>query len=151
MYERSKTRRYFELTRLMMENTLLQLCRQSFHNYVKYIQRFIPETVEVISPMHVVSTYSDGYVIDSTRPETYERIRSKITLFETDLMKNYDDSGFGLATPAPNFMNLILNNFDKMLDELAKIPDIESKVMIELYKKNRGDRFLKVPNRFSTD
>lgn len=39
-------------------------------------------------------------------------------------MKLYDDSGFGLTTSANNFVNLILNIFDKMLDELGKIPDI---------------------------
>jgi hypothetical protein len=63
-------------------------------------------------------------VVDSTIPETYEKIKSKLALFETDLMKLYDDTGFGLTTSATNFINLILNIFDKMLDELAKIPDI---------------------------
>ena len=50
-------------------------------------------------------------------------------------MKGYDEAGFGLATPSANFMNLLLNSFDRMLDELSKISDVEAKCMIEIFKK----------------
>jgi hypothetical protein len=36
-------------------------------------------------------------------------------------MRSLDDSCFSLATQPQNFMNLILNFFDKMMEELGKI------------------------------
>jgi hypothetical protein len=39
-------------------------------------------------------------------------------------MRSLDDSSFNYATVPQNFLSLVLNFFDKMLDELAKIPEI---------------------------
>ena len=56
-------------------------------------------------------------------------------LFETDLMRALDDSAFNYATGIPNFTNIIMSIFNRMIEEINKVPEVEQKIMIEMFKK----------------
>ena len=43
-------------------------------------------------------------------------------LFETDLMRALDDSSFNYATGISNFTSIIMNNLNRMIEEINKIP-----------------------------
>jgi len=43
-------------------------------------------------------------------------------LFETDLMRALDDSAFNYATGIPNFTNIIMSIFNRMIEEINKVP-----------------------------
>lgn len=136
-YEQSKFKRYFKRIKLMMEDSLLTLSQKSFSNFCRYVKSFIPEKVVIKSASQVSNYYSDGYVVDSENPATLQSVRCKLPLFETDLMRSLDDSSFSYATSPQNFLTMVLGFFDRMLDELAKIPEVEQKCMAEQFKKKK--------------
>ena len=47
-----------------------------------------------------------------------------IPLFETDLMRAFDDSGFNYATGINNFVGAIMNIFNKMVEEINRVPEV---------------------------
>jgi hypothetical protein len=99
-----------------MEDSLLTLCQKSFRNFCQYIKSFIPDKVVIKSANQVANYYDDGYIVNSEDPSTINSIKCKLPLFETDLMRSLDDSSFNYATAPQNFLSLVLNFFDKMLD-----------------------------------
>lgn len=90
VYAQSKTKKYFHQVKLIMENTLLGLSQKSFRNYSDYINSFMPSSVEVISPQHVINHYSDGSTQDSTIAGASHKTKCRPPLFETNIMKSYD-------------------------------------------------------------
>lgn len=62
--------------------------------------------------IYKVSNYfSDGTVITSNdKPNPHH-----VPLFETDLMRAFDDSGFNYATGISNFVGVIMTIFDRMV------------------------------------
>lgn len=50
-------------------------------------------------------------------------------------MRAIDDSTFSYTATISNFSQTIMNVFCKMIDDLEKIPDVEQKIMIEVFKK----------------
>jgi len=68
--------------------------------------------VDVASIYEVTNYYSDGAVI-------FPNIKNNtnhIPLFETDLMRAFDDSGFSFATGINNFVGSIMNIFNRMIE-----------------------------------
>ncbi len=39
-------------------------------------------------------------------------------------MRALDDSSFNFATAIPNFTNIIINIFNRMIEEINKIPEV---------------------------
>lgn len=68
-------------------------------------------------------------------------------------MRSLDDSSFSYATSPQNFLTMVLGFFDRMLEELGKIPEIEQKCMAEQFKKKkeRTERYLRSPSRTTLD
>jgi hypothetical protein len=53
-------------------------------------------------------------------------------------MRALDDSSFNFATGINNFTNIIMNIFDRMAEEINKIPEVEQKLMLEVFKKEKS-------------
>lgn len=43
-------------------------------------------------------------------------------------------------------MTSILNIFNRMIDEVNKVPEVEQKVLLEIFKKEKQERYLTAPN-----
>lgn len=67
-------------------------------------------------------------------------------LFETDLMRALDDNSFNYTATITNFSQSILNIFVKLLDDLEKIPEVEQKIMLQVFKKEKSQKYLTVPS-----
>lgn len=66
-------------------------------------------------------------------------------LFIIELVKALNDDEFSYSTFIKNFSNTILMIFNKGLEDLSKIPDLEPKLMSELFKGSRSEMYYKVP------
>ena len=55
-------------------------------------------------------------------------------IFTIDMIKTNDDKEFLYSTTPINFVNMIIQLFDKTLDEITKVPDLEPKLLTDLYK-----------------
>lgn len=42
---------------------------------------------------------------------------------------------------------MVIGCFNKALDEIAKIPDLEPKILSDLYKSVKNDTFIKTPQK----
>lgn len=65
-------------------------------------------------------------------------------LFLIDLVKAKDDD-FTYSTAPASFVNMIVHLFEKPLEDLAKIPDLEPKILSDLYKQLKNETFIKAP------
>jgi hypothetical protein len=62
-------------------------------------------------------------------------------------MRALDDSSFNFATGINNFTNIIMNIFNRMAEEINKIPEVEQKLMLEVFKKEKSEKHLSAPNK----
>lgn len=62
-------------------------------------------------------------------------------------MRSFDDSGFNYATGINNFVGSIINILNRMVEEVNKVPEVEQKVLLEIFKKEKQERYLTAPNR----
>lgn len=62
-----------------------------------------------------------------------------------DLVKTMNDEEFVYSVNPNNFVRMIINTFDKGLEEIAKIPDIEPKILQDLYKSLKNETYIKTP------
>jgi hypothetical protein len=67
----------------------------------------------------------DGHVVDSRDSQTLKGLSARPPLFECDLMRLVEDSGFSLSTQPKAYMNLILSIFDRVADFLSGIKVVE--------------------------
>lgn len=61
-----------------------------------------------------------------------------------DLVKTKDDE-FGFSTNPKNFVKMIKGLFEKPFEDLGKIPDLEPKILSDLYKAIKNEAFIKAP------
>ena len=62
-------------------------------------------------------------------------------------MRAFDDSGFNYATGINNFIGAIMNIFNKMVEEINRVPEVEQKILLEIFKKEKQERCLMAPNK----
>lgn len=62
-------------------------------------------------------------------------------------MRAFDDSGFNYATGINSFVTSIINIFNRLVEELNKVPEVEQKVLLEIFKKEKQERYLTAPNK----
>ena len=58
--------------------------------------------------------------------------KDPIALFKLDIIKNTTDDGFIYSTNPNSFESTFLFIFDKTLEELHKIPDVEPKILSDI-------------------
>lgn len=94
-----------------MEDAIRETASNSFNQLYNFIDSFIPTKVQVNSVYDVKNYFSDGTMV-------YPGMKNSIhvPLFETDLMRAFDDSGFSYATGINNFNVAIMNIFNKMVE-----------------------------------
>jgi dynein heavy chain len=138
-YSVGKLKSFMNLVKLEMQDSLKYLIVENFNNYVTFIQSFIPKEVKITDENDVVNIF-ENEIIDSKAPEDFKK---KIQpFFHVDLKISEKDIVYSYG--AQHFARCTCRVFKGTLDELSKIPDIESKVLDNKFKK-RIDTFLEAP------
>jgi dynein heavy chain len=120
-----------------METALREMSIKSFNKFYEHIVSYIPDEVEIVSINEVKNFYGEK-VITTTKTSSAQDSDEFVPLFETDLMRALDDSSFNFATGINNFTNIIMNIFNRMAEEINKIPEVEQKLMLEVFKKEKS-------------
>ena len=123
----------------------MNLSQKSFHNYDKYIRSYIPNNVIINGPDDVINEFADGLVLSSKNPDSFYDPRAVKPLFTIELLKAINEDSFCYSTMIRNYATTILIIFNKALEDLAKIPDLEPKLMKEIFKGTRSEMYYKVP------
>lgn len=61
-YKLGKLDSFLNLVRLEMQDTLHDLVDRNFHQYVSFIESFVPSTTTIHSLTHIENGYGDDYV-----------------------------------------------------------------------------------------
>ena len=129
--------KYFKVVKYLMETALREMSVKSFSKFYEHIVSYIPDEVEIASINEVKNFYGEKVII-TTKTSSVEDSDEFVPLFETDLMRALDDSSFNFATGINNFTNIIMNIFNRMAEEINKIPEVEQKLMLEVFKKEKS-------------
>ena len=131
----------------MMEDTVLTVVKKCYYDFKDYIFLNIPKKVQVINACEVTNEYlTDEEKLKLTSDEKRRLIKKRKTepLFFVDLVKTKDDE-FGFSVNPKNFVRMIKNLFEKPFEDLGKIPDLEPKILSDLYKAIKNEAFIKAP------
>lgn len=132
-YDFGKLKRFLTVVRLMMQDTVLTLVQQKYREFYNFIVSYIPTEVIINSAADIQNKY------DRSQPQQ--------PLFIIDLLKTQSDEDFIFSTNPSNFCTMILTTMEKGLEEIAKIPDLEPKILAELYKSLKNETFIKAPRK----
>lgn len=91
----------------------------------------------------VINYYADGTQGDSSIV-IFGKHR-KVPLFQIELLKHTTDDIFVFSTNPNNFVSVILHAIKKALDEMSKVPDLEPKILADLYKSQKLETYIKAP------
>jgi dynein heavy chain len=94
-----------------------------------------------------VNIFADGLQLSSKNPDSFYDPKAIKPLFTLELLKAINEDNFCYSSMIKNFTNTILMIFNKALEDLAKIPDLEPKLMKEIFKGTRSEMYYKVPQK----
>jgi len=139
-YEFGKLKKLLTRIRLMMEENILEISKQSLYSFVNGIISLIPKFTTVNGAGDVQNTFTESPVEEEQKAEVKE------PLFTIDLIIK---QGHDLPKYGPDPVKIpkdVLEIFDKGVTELQQISQLEPKVLEGLFKK-QTTLFLKAPIR----
>ena len=134
-YDFGKLKRFLTVVRLMMQDTVLSVVRRCFSEFKAFIEQSIPKNVVVKSASEVNNYYlteQEEKELSEDQKHNLIKERALEPLFYVDL--NQKDHDFGFSIPPERFVRMVKGLFEKPFEDLAKIPDLEPKILSDLYK-----------------
>jgi len=138
-YALGKLKSFITLVKLEMQDSLKFLIQENFTNYVQFLKEFIPYEVIITDENDVVNKFKNGEIVDSKAPETFKK--GIKPFFHVDLKINNESKEIIYSYSPHVFASCPMKCFKDTLIELAKIPDIESKVLDNKFKKKNRHIF----------
>ena len=138
-YEHGKLKRFLTAVRLEMQDVLRVLIKDSYESYCETLISFLPQSVEIRAPNDVINHFAEN------PKDPFKKERHP--LFVVDMIKGAKDEFMYTVQRPKYFVEQLLHIFDRTLEELARIPDLEPKVMSDSLGPMRRDVFLRVPKR----
>lgn len=124
-----------------------------------FICNFIPDSVKIINSYTIENRFEENRYariwISSAAAQRDIYLNNQISnpwknirkaLFQLDMLKTSDDKSFIYSSKDPIiFVKVVLHAFDKGLEEIGKVPDLEPKILQDLYKSSKLETFIKAP------
>jgi dynein heavy chain, axonemal len=110
--------------------------QKSCNIYYEFLRNYTPVEVLIESAQKVKNIYPSQ---DELSP---------LPLFAIDILKSTSEEEFVFSTNPKNFVNAVLSQFDRIIEDITKVPDIEARVLIEVYKLTfKKEGFMRAPQR----
>lgn len=130
-----------------MEDTVLTVVKRCYFEFKDYILSNIPKKVTVVNACEVINEYltdEEKNTLSELQQKRLLKKRKVDPLFSLVLVKTKDDE-FGFSIKPENFVIMVKKLFEKPFDDLGKIPDLEPKILSDLYKAIKNEAFIKAP------
>lgn len=130
-YEYGKLKRFLTVIRLNMQDSVFDLLKRSLKGFVRFFKLRIPARVCVKSENEIENEYVEGSIRQPVLSIDFIQVAGKEEfnfLFKPDKIKND-----------------LLNLFEKAVDELKTIPDLEPKILEGLNKAKKTETFILTP------
>ena len=158
-YEGSKLSKAIQVSRQIMQSTLLTLAKKNYQDFYQYLVRFIPQKVIINSPKEVHNHYNaeqmnkhqqqilndEGFVLMPAM--------QSMPLFNLNIVVARSRTEFEYSNSPDTIKGSILDLFDRFLRDLGRIQGPEETIFADekkgiLYKPKRSLN-LKVPKRMA--
>jgi dynein heavy chain len=130
-YEYGKLKRFLTVIRLNMQDSVFDLLKRSLRGFVEFFKSRIPMGVTIISENQIQNEYAEESVRQAVLSVDFIQVAGKEEfnyLFKPDKIKN----------------DLLLL-FEKAVEELKTIPDLEPKILEGLNKAKKTETFILTP------
>jgi dynein heavy chain len=146
-YDFGKLKRFLTVVRLMMQDTVLSLVKRNYSRFAVFLRSFLPDRVVIADPSDIRNEYSSDArqaVLFREWDLTF-RPKARVPLFTLEMLKTQNDEEFIYSTPPLAFVKMVVMLLEKALDEIAKVPDLEPKILQDLYKSQKNESYIKTP------
>jgi len=131
-FEGSMLKKFMGLVKSLMQDTIYELTRTSYHDFVAYIKQKVPVQVTVEAIDQIKNQYNQEKEIEP--------------IFVVDILKSLQSNEFIYSSNPQYYATVIMQIFDKAVTDIQKFQNLESKVANELIKASeRHEKFLKTP------
>lgn len=127
-YEFGKLKRFLTVIRLNMQDSVFDLLKRSLQEFVLFFKDRIPERTEVISEKEINHYYKNGQI---DQP-----------ILSVDFIQVAGKKEFNFLFKPDKIRNDILSLFEKAIEELKTIPDLEPKVVEQLNKAKKSETYI---------
>jgi dynein heavy chain len=137
-YEFGKLKRFLTVIRLMMQDTLYSMIKRSLFDFKEFLQSFIPEEVIV---------ESESSVINKFKFKPSERFKKNINqpLLKIDLIRVSNQNEFNYSIRPQKIVEEMLSLVSNALKEMEVIPDLEPKILEDLFKARKNASYIMTP------
>ena len=169
-YEFGKLKKFLTLVNFMMQDTVLNICKDSVKSFVSFVLDLCPVSTEIVDTHDVRNSFNKKKLTpeDSDYEEMpykdvpedeldevqksmqwlhgeFDKNRDPDPLFIVDLIVNNDTPIPKYTTQPDDIVEKILSVFDKGIEELGKITQLEPVLLKRLFKGQ--NKFVKAPQR----
>lgn len=148
-YEQGRMKKFMTLINQLMNDTILFLAQKTFKEFYDYFNFFIPESIAIKGTYDIQTKFKNGFEYDSNDDNSQFKHNYVRPLFYMELMKSTETQQFYYSTDPKQIQITIEMIFDRLLDDLNKIPSVEKSMLHDLYRKaaQLKDVYIKAPQR----
>lgn len=168
-YEFGKLKKFLNLVNFMMQDTVLNLCKDSVHEFVTYILSYIPDATEIVSTSVVHNTFPkrENEEEESEEEESanllpraddipevvqtkkwlasmFKKDKNPEPLYVLDLILKPTNLIPLFSTPPEKIVQIVKDIFEEGVKCLQEIPQLEPILMKHLFKTH-GKKTIKAP------
>jgi len=136
-YEIGKLKRFLVQQKLVMQDTILEMSKNSVKRYVDAVIYFLPVSVQVVDSNKVENTF-----YTKEEKATQGTAQDKMPLFSIDLILQNNAPAY--STSPEDIVETIKNTFKTGMEALKEKEQLEQKLLPHLFKTNQKV-YLKVP------
>ena len=130
-YEFGKLKRFLTVVRLNMQDSVFDLLKRSLAAFHKFFEERVPRAVTVLSEKEVENEYA---------PE-----QLKLPILSVDFIQVAGKEDFNFLFKPEKIKNDLLALFEKAVEELKTIPDLEPKILEGLNKAKKTETYILTP------
>lgn len=130
-YEYGKLKRFLTVIRLNMQDSVFDLLRRSLEGFVRFFKARIPERVTIVSENEIANEYAEGSV--------------QTPVLSVDFIQVAGREEFNYLFKPEKIKLDLLQLFEKAVEELKTIPDLEPKILEGLNKAKKSETFILTP------
>ena len=138
-HDQSKLKRFLTTVRLMMQDTMYTMLHRGLFEFRDYLKSFIPDKVAIHSLNHIDNDFDPSKTMQRFKNNKHN------ALIKIDLIRVSGLSEFNYSIRPAKIVEEVLNLFAKSLEEMEKIPDLEPKILENLFKARKTATHILTP------
>ena len=137
-YEYGKLKRFLTQVRLMMQDSLYTMIHRGLFEFRDYLESFVPDEVSIESQFEVKNMFHKI-------PQERFKKNPGYPIIKIDLIRVSNQNEFNYSIRPQKIVEEILILVSKGLEEMEKIPDLEPRILENLFKARKSATHILTP------